>query len=93
MDETAVFKYISDLIQSGELSGSCTAKEYVPESFQQQQRHAVDEYFALYGIIEFQKLTSEFGVGDPRRCGILILNRFLGSSLILFEYHFLMQFN
>jgi hypothetical protein len=67
MDETAVFKYVSDLIQSGELSGSCTAKEYVPESFQHQQRQAVDEYFTLYGIIESQKLTSVFGVshGTP----------------------------
>jgi hypothetical protein len=68
MDETAVFKYISDLIQSAELTGSCSAKEYVPQTFQHSQREAVDAYFTLYGIIEIQKLTSEFGVRHLLSC-------------------------
>jgi hypothetical protein len=63
MDESAVFKYISELIQAEELTGACTAKEYVPESFQHSQRQTVDDYFKLHGLVELNQLISSHGVG------------------------------
>jgi hypothetical protein len=98
MDESAVLKYISELIQGEELCGVCTAKEYVPETFQHSQRLAVDDFFKLHGLVELNQLIASHGVRlAPSSCTcdslLLIVFRSLASSSISSESLFQMLSN